>query len=102
MILPIPNRITEGDDFYISYNAVDTSIYGSDSTALVWGEMQGFYILNGDHRERYASPISQGWDACYAYYLAHPELHNPRGDKQFPPLTGAELLELGSSKRPTT
>ena len=92
-IFPTPNTITtDRDDFYVSYNDRDIKVYGSDTTALVWGEMQGFYILNGNHVKAYRELESQGWDACYAYYLSKPELHNKYSDKQFPPLTVTELL----------
>ena len=39
--------------FYISYNNYDVDIYGSDTTALVLGQMEEFLILNGDHIEGY-------------------------------------------------
>ena len=45
-----PNNIQPGNGFYISYNSVDTPIYGSDTTALVDNNMTTFFILNGDHR----------------------------------------------------
>ena len=43
-----PNVVMDGDDFYISYNGVDAAIYGGQTTALVIGQMQAFYILNAD------------------------------------------------------
>ncbi len=39
--------------FYISYNNHDVDIYGSDTTALVLGQMEEFLILNGNHVEEY-------------------------------------------------
>lgn len=39
--------------FYISYNNHDVDIYGSDTTALVLGQMEEFLILNGNHIEGY-------------------------------------------------
>lgn len=41
------------DGFYISYNDYDINIYGDDTTALVLGQMQEFFILNGNHIEEY-------------------------------------------------
>lgn len=55
--------------FYVSYNDVDTSFYGSATTALVLGQMQWFFILNGDHREGYRQCFNGGFFACYAYFL---------------------------------
>lgn len=50
----VPNTISkENKDFHISYNNVDISAYGSDTTALVINETSQFLILNGDHREGY-------------------------------------------------
>lgn len=39
--------------FYISYNDYDVDIYGSDTTALVLGQMEEFLILNGNHVDGY-------------------------------------------------
>ncbi len=74
------NVTSMGDGFYVSYNYADRSIYGDVTTALVWGQMQAFYILNGDHYDAYKALIPQGWDACYAYFLAHAEQANERSD----------------------
>lgn len=41
------------DGFCISYNDYDVDIYGSDTTALVLGQMEEFLILNGNHVEEY-------------------------------------------------
>jgi ABC-type sugar transport system substrate-binding protein len=72
----VPNSIIDGDGFYVSYNDYDTSIYGCDTTALVFGQMQKFYILNGDHRSGYAPLIDEGFDACLAFFEAHiAEIH---------------------------
>ncbi|PGK51869.1 hypothetical protein CN918_29190 [Priestia megaterium] len=62
------------DGFYISYNARDVAIYGSKTTALVLGQMQKFYILNGDHRKQYAELINQGFHKCLSYYKDN--IHN--------------------------
>lgn len=49
--LPIPNQVLSKNDFYISYNNIDTNIYGSDTTAIVLHDMSMFYILNGNHTQ---------------------------------------------------
>ena len=52
--LGIPNRISkENKNLYVSYNNIDISSYGSDTTALYINETSQFLILNGDHREGY-------------------------------------------------
>lgn len=77
----VPNTITQGDGFYVSYNDHDVGIYGSDTTAVVVGQMQAFYILNGDHRAQYVPLIPQGLEACLDYYRANLGLANLRSDK---------------------
>jgi hypothetical protein len=67
----IPNSIMDGDGFYVSYNDHDRSVYGCDTTALVVGQMQEFYILNGDHRVGYLPLIEKGFDACMGYFRAN-------------------------------
>ena len=64
-----PNQVQEGEDFYISYNDYDIAIYGCATTALVKGQMEQFYILNGDHRKAYAPLIEKGFAACFDYFL---------------------------------
>lgn len=55
--------------FYISYNDYDVDIYGSTTTALVLGQMQEFFILNGNHIDEYrkleGSPFSKYLDYFY-------------------------------------
>lgn len=75
-----PNMIMDGDGFFVSYNDRDTDIYGCDTTALVFGQMQHFYILNGDHRAQYAPLVAQGYDACFAYFKANIGLVNMRSE----------------------
>mgnify|MGYP003626343813 CR=1 FL=1 len=67
----VPNTTMDGDNFYVSFNDYDHGIYGGDTTALVLGQMQHFYILNGDHRAAYAELIPQGIDACLSYFKAN-------------------------------
>lgn len=76
-----PNTIINGDGFYISYNNVDTDIYGSDTTALVIGQMEKFYILNGDHRAIYRDLIGSGLNACLSYFSSNQADLNKRSDK---------------------
>jgi hypothetical protein len=79
--VPVPNSVIDGNGFYISYNAHDISIYGSDTTALVLGQMQRFYILAGDHRGQYAALIDRGFDACLDYFKAHATQAHGHSDK---------------------
>jgi hypothetical protein len=74
--LSIPNRVISGDGFHISYNNYDVSTYGSDTTALVVGNSQHFYILNGDHRLQYEKIIASGVDACLRYFKDNISLIN--------------------------
>jgi hypothetical protein len=54
MFFRTPNRIAqEYKTFYVSYNTTDYFTYGAITTALVIGQMEIFYILEGDHREAY-------------------------------------------------
>lgn len=82
--LPVPvvqyNSTIDGDGFYVSFNDYDMWIYGCDTTALVFGQMQSFYILNGDHRAAYAALIPKGYDACLDYFKANIALVNKRSE----------------------
>lgn len=49
---PSPNATMRFRTFYISYNDRDHAVYGGVTTAIVEGQMDHFYILNGDHREK--------------------------------------------------
>lgn len=79
--ISVPNKTMEGDGFYVSYNDHDTSIYGSDTTALVFGQMQRFFILTGDHRPQYAELIAAGFEACLDYYKANSDLAHGYSDR---------------------
>lgn len=83
VLVPIitPNDVTDGDGFYVSYNGVDSGIYGGQTTALVIGQMQAFYILNGDHQAAYAELIPQGLPACMAYFQANAASINKHSDR---------------------
>lgn len=71
MMLATPNRIVQGDGFYISFNDIDHDIYGGDTTALVNDGMTRFYILNGNHMSEYSELIPSGWNACLEYFKNH-------------------------------
>jgi len=75
----VPNDVMETNSaFYVSYNNRDSFMYGSDTTALVKGQMEKFYILNGDHREAYKALMEahkdsadHGFNVCLAYFQEH-------------------------------
>lgn len=69
------------EGFYISYNNYDIDIYGCKTTALVLGQMQKFFILNGDHRKQYIGLIKQGFQSCLSYYKDNIENANKFSDK---------------------
>ncbi|MDU8350777.1 hypothetical protein RYA05_02595 [Pseudomonas syringae pv. actinidiae] len=83
MIVPLVshNSVVAGSDFYVSHNDHDISIYGCETTALVVGQMQAFYVLNGDHREAYKALIANGFDACLDYFKANIEHANKHSDR---------------------
>ena len=76
----IYNSVIDGNGFYVSHNDHDLAIYGDETTALVLGQMERFYILNGDHRQQYAQLMGQGFDACLEYFKANQALRNHRSD----------------------
>jgi hypothetical protein len=78
------NTIVNGDGFYVSHNDYDQAIYGGQTTGIVIGQMQGFYILNGDHREAYLPLISQGLAACIEYFYANIGRVNKFSDHELP------------------
>jgi len=64
-----PNMIESFDGFYISYNNYDTLIYGCDTTAIVAGQMEKLFILNGDHRkELHRIANKKGMAGCLEYF----------------------------------
>jgi hypothetical protein len=77
------NAVMNGEGFFISFNDHDTSpsLYGGVTTALVFGQMQAFYILNGDHRAGYAPLLNDGFDACLAYFKANIDTINIRSER---------------------
>lgn len=76
-----PNDIVDGDGFYVSYNGIDTSVYGCETTALVRGQMEAFYLLNGDHRAGYAPLVSEGFEACMDYFISNIDRINARSER---------------------
>ena len=73
----LPNDVYEGKgDFYISYNDYDTSIYGSDTTALVIGNME--QILNGNHIANYKN---LSLTDCLTYFKNNSGLINKYSEK---------------------
>ena len=78
------------DLFYVSYNFGDISWYGCDTTALVFGQMQRFYTLNGDHREGYAPLLEKGFNACLDYFREHADQKNKRSESA--PTTRTKVL----------
>lgn len=74
-----PNSIIDKEDYYISYNDYDTDIYGSDTTALVIGQMIHFYILNGDHRKNYNSLNT--FEECMNYFKENISMINKYSEK---------------------
>lgn len=76
---------TGSPHWYISYNNCDIAAYGSDTTALVLGQMEYFLILVGDHRAGFQQAIAGGdnrsqgisrLERCLQYVRDHrSELH---------------------------
>lgn len=74
-----PNDVYQGTaDFYISYNDRDTDLYGSDTTAIVTGQMEHFYVLNGNHVDAYKG---KSLDECFDYFRANAPLRNKYSEK---------------------
>lgn len=79
--VPIEFNQKSYDGFYISHNNCDIDIYGCETTALVLGQMQKFYILKGDHRKQYAEIIKQGFNRCLDYYKNNIVVSHEYSDK---------------------
>ena len=76
----VPNDVMDCTDFYISYNNYDIRSYGSDTTALVKGNMEKFYILDGNHTKQYNELVAKGFDACLDYFKDNANLINKYSD----------------------
>lgn len=68
------------DGFYVSYNQHDIATYGDVTTALVLGQMQRFYILNGNHSEAYKKLEKAGFLKCMDYFKHNINLINKYSD----------------------
>jgi hypothetical protein len=77
----IPNAVMDGDGFYVSHNDYDHGAYGGETTALVVGQMEKFYILKGDHRQAYEPLIIEGFERCLDYFKGCPDLQHQYSDK---------------------
>lgn len=64
--------------FYISFNTRDINIYGDCTTALVLGQMERFFILNGNHCEEYKQCNS--FYECINYYKKNIAYNNKYSD----------------------
>jgi len=71
-----PSSVKEYNGYYISYNTYDINIYGSITTALVKGQMEKFFILDGDHRNQYDLLKDKGFSACLEYFNNNISLKN--------------------------
>lgn len=69
------------DGFYVSHNSHDTDVYGGETTAIVLGQMQMFFILNGDHTEELKEAATMGGLLeCMEYFHEHKYDANERSD----------------------
>ena len=59
---------------------LDSEHAPNDLSELI-GQMQAFYILNGDHQAAYAELIPQGLPACLAYFQANAASINKHSDR---------------------
>ena len=69
------------DGFYVSYNSHDVATYGDVTTELVVGQMQKFYILNGNHSEEYVKIIKDGFEKCMEYFKKNIDQINKYSDR---------------------
>lgn len=74
-----PNSIADRKSFYISFNDYDIELYGNNTTALVFGEMERFFILNGDHRKAYTE--LKDFNACFEYFKNNIKFINKFSEK---------------------
>lgn len=83
-------------DHYISYNWKDTDIYGSDTTAIVIGQMQRFYILNGNHWENL---VDLSFEDCIAYFERNANLINKMSNKYDPKDAQKVIIDYKNFKK---
>ena len=73
------NMTCDKDGYYISYNPVDVNMYGDVTTAIVTGQMENFYVLNGNHfKDLCALPDLA---ACMEYFAVHADQVNKYSEK---------------------
>ena len=87
----IPNRVTDADGFYVSYNNVDSGLYGCDTTAVVVGQMQRFYILKGNHEKQL---IGKTFEECLNYIHDYINLFHESSDPL--PIRGTTIEQIMS------
>lgn len=76
-----PNSVLCLDQYHISYNAVDTGIYGCDTTAIVLKNESLFLILNGDHRDQLGEITKgAGLQGCIDYFISNVQIANKRSE----------------------
>jgi hypothetical protein len=80
--MPRHNITYDQPNFYVSYNFADRATYGDVTTAVVVGQMQGFFILTGDHRE---GLVDKTFQECLEYLHTHADQQNSYSEP-FPPL----------------
>lgn len=79
-----PNQIVHdpaNEDFYVSHlrSSVD---YGCETTAVVVGQMERFYILCGDHRQGLSG---KSFNECLDYLHDHIDERHTSASEFFPP-----------------
>jgi hypothetical protein len=90
--------VTESSpDFYVSFNDVDVSLYGAETTAVVLGQMQRFYVLSGNHEK---ALVGKSFPECLEYLHAHASELNHRSEP-LPPRgsTVADILSAPRARR---
>lgn len=73
----------EYDGFYISHNssAAGKEIYGSETTALVLGQMEKFFVLNDNHCTPLEKLAKESLDDCINYVRKNKNKLNELSDK---------------------
>ena len=92
-----PNITDNRDNFYISYNPVDTGIYGDVTTAIVTtlpGDSQRFYILMGNHRDALADLTL---DQCLDYFRSNRDQWSDKTEDPDRPIDWAATVKTGKT-----
>lgn len=91
----IPSNTTlnpqNDETWYVSYLPFSDD-YGSNTTALVVGQMQRFFILDGDFRKEYQNLMPQGFRACYQFFLDNLDKRNKRSVDEPVPVEELETI----------